>query len=200
MPTDTLTFLPGDSASVDGWVVVTDESGRVMPRVRVLLSLLEPFGSLELLGALGDTTNENGRAYFRFHSFNQTGTTTIRAQAEDETDQWPLSVLAASERVAHITLSLSDSTITANDSVLVCAQLWDSLSNPLPWTECGGLILPVRCTGGRITPIGPLTGNGDSLCSYWYPNGLSGHFCLWLGPSQLSDTVCIDVLAAKTGL
>ncbi len=194
MPTDTLAFLPGDTASVDGWALVTNDAGRVMSHVTVSLSLLpESFGSLELLGAMGDMTNELGRVYFRFHSFEQTGITTIRAQVEDKEDLWVLTVLPSQSRLAHVTIAFASPEDSAglhspDDSLAVCLTLADSSNQGIP-----GIIFPLRSSGGRLSPIGPTDASGEACC-WWYLMGLEpGFHCLTFASVDFADSVCVEV-------
>ncbi len=197
MPTDTLTFLPGDSASCDGWVVVTDGQGRVMPNQEVSITLLEPFGSVELINGT-DSTDAAGRVYFRFRSYNATGVTTVRAAVGTKTDLWQLTVLPARAYVSHLNLTLSKRQMSVSsqfeDSLLVTCTISDSANLGVP-----GIILPVRCNGGRLLPIGPTDATGKAS-TWWYSNGQYGMFTIWVAIDTLrsEDSVRVDSLYRKS--
>jgi hypothetical protein len=192
-PTDTLAFLPGDTASSDGWVVVRDGSGFVAPNVEVAVTLLDPIGSISFLNGT-NSTDANGRVYFRFRSFNQTGTTTIRAEAGDDVALWPLTVLPARPHVAHLHISISkpsiDTTAGIADSLLICALLTDSLNQGI-----SGIVLPLRASGDRIRLSSiTQTDSTGKTCFWWYLQDLApGHHCLYFSLPDIEDSICVEV-------
>lgn len=74
-PTDTLWFIPRDSATTTISVVVSDWSGKVVERQKVELELSDPqLGYLELLDTeLRDTTNAQGRVELQFTAIGTAG-------------------------------------------------------------------------------------------------------------------------------
>ncbi|MDD5088328.1 MAG: Ig-like domain-containing protein [bacterium] len=90
LPTDTVQFLPGDTATVEGWVQAKDQHGCYYPGVVVQMSLAVPLGFIRYLNpALRDTTDENGRVSFAFIT-NQPGVQIITAECGYLSDSWML--------------------------------------------------------------------------------------------------------------
>jgi hypothetical protein len=199
MPTDTLTFLPGDTANVNGWIVVTDGTGRAYPGLPVSISLLDPIGVITLLdSALQDTSNDSGRVYFRYQSINQTGTTTIRAAVGNHVDLWPLTVLPQRVRFDSLSLHLSRDTLRVapneEDSVWVTVTgvgRYDSTEQGVP-----RIVVPVRADGGRLSPIGPTDTTGTAS-TWWHSNGEYGLFHIWVAIDTIRvvDSVLVLLVA-----
>jgi len=99
MPTDTLTFAPGDTACIKGFAVVKDAQQRAAPGIAVDLSLFpDSLGSLVPADSvLGDTSNNAGRVYFRFCAKGHAGRDTLCVRCGTVMDCRPLVLDTTSE-------------------------------------------------------------------------------------------------------
>ncbi len=197
MPSDTLKFLPGDSAIVEGWVAVTNNEGNVVPGVKVSLTLSAGFGSIEFVdAALRDTTNEIGRVYFRFRSYQQTGVQTITAAAGGKSAQWQLVVQAAPEVVAFLAINLSRNQLEIptglQDSVQVSVTISDSARIGI-----SGISLRLQATGGTIAPLPP-TDDAGRTSTWWYFSNEEGVFEISVRAGGLTRTAQITVTEQPT--
>ncbi|MBU0507582.1 Ig-like domain-containing protein [bacterium] len=191
LPTDTLRFLPGDSAIAEGWVLVKDQAQRGIPGVQVDISLTQPFGVIEFSTSTRDTSDVNGRVYFRFRSYNQTGLQIITASTGGRTDQWQLAVLQAAEVVADLTVSLSKPLLEIprgiRDSVLVTVSISDPNGNGI-----SDVVLPLVATGGQFAPLPPTNPSGFAE-TWWYFLNRFGSFTITVRAGGQQDTASITV-------
>jgi hypothetical protein len=192
---DTVWFLPGDSAYATGWVAATNYFDEPVPGVKISIPPPEPFGGIELLNSeLRDITNDSGRVYFRFRSFNQTGTTTIHAAVGTHySADWPLTVLVAGTHPPRFTLTLSSHQLhvppQSEDSLLVSVVLRDSSDAGIE-----GVTLPIHASGGRLNQIPPTNAAGRAS-TWWYSNGEYGLFHIWVEYDTLRSEDSVLVLS-----
>ncbi|HEY3294779.1 MAG TPA: hypothetical protein VGL38_05040 [bacterium] len=165
-PTDTLRFLPGDSASAQGFVVVKDAaSGLVEPGVKVNLSLRYP--GVGVLECPNDTTNSLGRVDFVFRTNRQPGNGyniihVSVGSAEADYKIWiqPVCTLLP---VPHI--GLSRRLLTLQDSVQVSFTIIDTSG-----VGVSGVTIPFTATGGYFSPDPfPPTDISGRTVGHWYP-------------------------------
>jgi hypothetical protein len=192
MLSDTVSFLPGDSCAVYGFVVVKDLNGVVMRGIKVDFLLSQPFGFIEYANqSLRDTTNDVGRVEFYFRSYNQAGIQTISATAGGRSDSWLLVVLQQSQVVATLNVTVDRDAVDVapqfEDSIMVTVTVADSSHNGVP-----NLVVHLSATGGRLRPIAPTDSTGRAV-TYWYTNGQYGTFTIWARVSYLTDSVLVTV-------
>jgi len=191
MPVDTLRFLPGDSAVAEGWVVVKDNGGRGIPNVAVDIVLSQPFGFIEYVNSTRDTTDTNGRVYFRFRSYNQTGQQTITASAGGRSDTWSLAVLQASDIIRTLEISLSKERMETppggQDSVQVTVLIADTSGQGI-----SGITLPLNATGGSFAALPP-TDNAGRAVTWWYFTNTWGEFTITVRAGGLTRSATIRV-------
>lgn len=196
MMTDTLKFLPGDTATAQGFVVVKDDAGRVMPGVRVTMSLLEDFGFLEFTDStLRDTTSANGRVNFRFGVVNAIvpSHNIIHAQVGSLQDNWTIWLMPAGPPLARLDVWVSKSEIQVlppdEDSVLVTVAIADSFNQGVP-----GIELSIHTNGGRLAPL-PLTDSAGVASTWWWTDGaFEGTYYFAVHAGGLSDTAWVHIV------
>jgi hypothetical protein len=191
MDTDTLNFLPGDSARCNGWAVVKDGYGNTVEGVRLMLSLEHPFGFIEFVDSQRrDTTDQTGRVYFRFLTYNQAGDNTIVAAVGAIRDTWRLVVRQIHYPAASLRLYVIPNTLTTdstfNDSVQVRVNVSDYLSAPLP-----GVPVDVTYTSGRMDTLALTDSNGSSS-AWWHPTQF-GLCVITASTEGLLDSAVVDV-------
>jgi len=197
LATDTLQFIPGDSASAPGFIVVTDREGRVMQGQRVNISLAPAIGYIEYSNTtLKDTTNEYGRVEFYFRSYNQSGNTTITAAIGNKSASWPLAVLPMTVLISRVNITLSADSIyvppATEDSAFVTVSVTDSSGNGVP-----NLQVNLSASGGRLIPLAPTDASGRAT-TWWFTNHQQGHFTLRVGAGGLSDSTTVFVQEMET--
>ncbi len=194
MPADTLRFLPGDSASAQGFVVVKDDAGRVMAGIKVNVELtIQNVGSIEFLGGQ-DTTDAIGRVYILFRTYGQVGPgyNTIHAWVGSKEDNWTLWVQSAATVLASLRITLSKDALQVapplEDSVQVTVTISDSSHNGVP-----GITLPLRASGGRLAQL-PATDASGRAQTWWYSNNeLPGDYTLSVRAGGLADTARVHL-------
>lgn len=192
MPVDTLRFLPGDSASAFGWVVVKDNNGNVMPGIPVAMSLAAPFGFIEYVNTeQRDTTNAFGRVEFWFRVFNLAGDNIITATAGGRSDQKSIWVRPTNQLISRVTLNVLPNNLEvapeAEDSVRVTVTVTDSSRNGVP-----GITPRLNATGGRLAPLSPTNSSGMTQ-TWWYSNGEFGTFTINVEIGGLSTSRDVTV-------
>jgi hypothetical protein len=187
MPSDTLRFVPGDSAVAQGFVVVKDAAQNAVPGVRVHIELTEPFGVIEFVNS--DTTNAQGRVSFWFRTYrDETGNDTIHAYVGGMEAFWPITVLPAVEVLGRIGIGLSKGVLfSLSDSVIVELTLTDSGRAGIP-----GFQPILSATGGHWTPFPPTDSIGLSQ-AIWYPDDY-GIFTLVVTFESYKDSTSVIVM------
>lgn len=194
MYSDTVRYLPGDSAAAPGWVVVTDRYGRVMKGVQVSLSLTPPtVGLLEYANIqLRDTTNDQGRVEFIFRSYRRPGVGTIQAWVGTKSGSWTITVLQAENVVQNLDVRLSKTTLrvsaSSEDSTLVIATITDSSSVGIP-----NVSLSLSADGGRFRALPPTDSTGKAQ-TWWYNNGQFGTFTITVTAASMVKSVNVEVV------
>ncbi|MFZ5434322.1 MAG: hypothetical protein ACOZB3_11205 [Calditrichota bacterium] len=201
LPNDTLFYMLGDSAIIEGFAVVKSAEGNVVPGVAVSFSLVEPFGSIIFVDrVLGDTTNEYGRVYFQFASYHQNATQTIIAEAPCPPPYFghsysticdSFTIVVQSEQAPRLysSITIEPDTLFLGpglpDSALVTV-LFDGSRYGIP----GITIIPLF-TGGILTPA---TCDLENCYRYWLHCHLPGTYCGHIRPFSDSNSVaCVFV-------
>ncbi len=190
--TDTLYYLPGDSASTIVIVIVTDQSGNVVPHVRVGIALANPqVGILEFLDEeLRDTTNSFGQVRLAYTCLATPGMNIVSATASGRTDMDSIAALPL-QGAASLVFSFSRDSIfyehDLNDSVRVGLCIRDALNNPIE-----GISFQFPFYEGQLTPLQPTDYTG---CAYfwWHPPHETGWQCISYQVGEVSATACIWV-------
>ncbi|HEY3294699.1 MAG TPA: hypothetical protein VGL38_04640 [bacterium] len=200
-PTDTLRFLPGDSASAQGYVLVKDAStGLTVTGVKVNLSLVQP--NVGVIEHLNDTTNTVGRVDFIFRTNRQVGQgyNIVHANigsAEANYTIWiqPSSVLIGQP---HISLSKSQVQVAPpqEDSVSVCVTLVDTSGIGI-----AGYSLQLRTSCGRMASLPPTDASGRA-CTMWYSNNQGEGWCVLsvqVANQSTKDSIFVHLLPPVLG-
>ncbi|MBU0509460.1 hypothetical protein KKH27_11585 [bacterium] len=199
LPTDTLRFLPGDTAVVEGWVVVKDSDGRGLAGAVVRMSLAVPLGFLSYLDpVLRDTTDENGRVYFAFTTY-QPGVQIITVECGGRTDRWPLVIEQVPPPVPCVEVTFDP------DTLWLGPGLTDSTLLTVSWLD--------ECCGGSCIMQFAITGTGpfryiveDSatyMAGWWHPF-CCGTFCFFASAYDANgnrwgrDSACVFVDSVST--
>jgi hypothetical protein len=181
MDTDTLAYLPGDTVVSQGFVLVTDQQGLVMPDVKVAISLSENFGAIEFVDPTRrDTTNSTGRVDFYFKAWASdpgSGHNTITATSGGKTVTWEMAVQPATDVISQIIITLDKHEVTVTqakpDSVLVTVTIQNVDHNGIP-----NVNVRLSSSGGLIAPLPPTNSSGIST-THWYSYGTSeGYYSL----------------------
>ncbi|MCX6601264.1 MAG: Ig-like domain-containing protein [bacterium] len=190
---DTVTFIPGDSVAVPGFVVVTDRGSRVVKGVQVTVSSTPlTVGQIEWVDpALRDTSNDQGRVYFNFRSYARPANVTITAYVGTIVGAESLVVLQSSSFIHSLTINLSKPLLwvssSAEDSSQVTCTIKDSSAAGIP-----GVSLRLSATGGRFKPLPPTDSTGRAQ-TWWYSSGDIGTFTITVQAGSLDTSVNIRV-------
>lgn len=165
---DTIAFLPGDTASDTGFVLVKDYTGSIITGIQVDLSLVpSEMGRLELADSLRrDTTDENGRIGFHVFYSGREGPAVINAQIGEAAGFFLVFVNAADHPINRINIRLYPGVLHFwdCDSVLVMVSYTD-----LEGLGIQNVPVPIDISRGRIQPFG-FTDSSGSARAYWWPN------------------------------
>ncbi|MBU0691800.1 hypothetical protein KKG66_04365 [bacterium] len=202
--TDTLRFLPGDSASTTITVIVSDQQGNVMEGQRVALSLSNPqLGFIEFLDTeLRDTTNAQGRVDLLFTAIGTPGDNDFTATVGNVTATRHLAIREQSVLVGSLTLTVTPKRLQAavgqeavSDVKVVVA---DNQGVAIP-----NLSVPVSCTMGRLAPL-PATNDSGIARTKWFSNDQFGEAIITARAGTLEhlikhDTVFVEQLPYLNG-
>jgi hypothetical protein len=205
MTTDTLAYLPGDSVSAAGSVVVTDAQGRVMPNVKVNISLSESFGLIEFVDqSRRDTTNSLGRVEFIFRAYAANpgpGHNTITATVGNKSAQWLMVVQPAQDIIAQINIVLDKREVAVSqarpDSVQVTVAILNQNRVGIP-----NITVTLGATGGLLTQL-PVTNASGVANTWWYSYGTSdGWYYLNARAGQMTavDSIRVTRLTNERGM
>jgi hypothetical protein len=198
MDTDTLAYLPGDTVTAQGFVIVTNQQGLVVPNIKVALSKSEQFGAIIFEDSVRrDTTNSVGRVQFFFQAFASNpgpGHNTITATVGACSTQWVLAVVPETDILSryryHISVNPNRLHLAPPyyaDSTLVTLTFTDSRGNPTQdWTP-NELVRLSSCAGGwNAFPDFDSTG---TTSTWWYLEQNPGTCCVYVG----HDSACVVV-------
>lgn len=191
--TDTLEFLPGDSASMGFYVRVSDRNGVAVSGVPVEISLENPsLGTVELAKPEeGDTTDGLGRLNLIFRTIGQPGVNKIKAQAGGISASRQIVIQESDEVVSTLNVNVNpdrlEVTAGQEDSALVTVTIADEDQQGIQ-----GIKLRLRATGGRFSEL-PVTNSNGKAITWWYSNNQSGTFSIWVRAGNLADTARIEV-------
>jgi hypothetical protein len=189
---DTVDFFPGDSATVQGFVVVKDTRGISKPGVKISISLTPVLGYIAYVDPnLRDTTDANGLVHFLFKSYGQSGQTVVTATAPgDHTDSKTIVVRSAPSRIATLSLTLDRRLLevipSLEDSVIVYLTLADSSHAGIP-----NYHVILSATGGRYRQPNATDSTGRAV-TMWYSNHQFSQ-----GPSDFTITATAGRLTAQ---
>jgi hypothetical protein len=191
MPSDTLRFVPGDSAVAQGFVVVKDGAQNALPGVRVRVELTQPFGVIEFINT--DTTDAQGRVHFWFRTYrDETGNNVIHAYVGSKESFWPITVLPSVEVLGRITLTLS------RDNLTVAPPLEDSVTVKVTLVDSGrvgisNVTVHLSAQDGRMAPLPPTDAAGQATTVWYTANCNAGIYRLTARVGNLSDSTFITV-------
>ena len=199
--TDTLRYLPGDSASTPVVVIVTDMAGNVMQGEKVAVALANPLiGILEFVDTgLRDTTNALGRVDLVYRSYATPGKNYITAAASGRTAIDSIVVEPANVVVSQLMLQVNPEQVFASavseDSASVTVTLIDD-------THAGieGVSLSLSATQGHFIPLPP-TNSAGSATTTWYigpPEG-TAYVTAQAGGLTAQDSVQIIAIPDVSG-
>jgi hypothetical protein len=202
MDSDTLFYLPGDTVTSRGFVVVTDHVGSVLPNAVVRFSLSENFGSIEFVDqARRDTTNAIGRVEFLFRACAANpgpGYNTITATSEGVSAQWWIAVMPETDIFSrywfHVTVVPNRLVLSPPlfaDSTLVTLTLTDSRGNPTHEWNPNELIRLSSCAGGW-TAFPDFDSTGTTF-TWWHLVQNPGTCCVFFR----NDSACVVVDSAR---
>lgn len=192
MDTDTLKFVPGDSAVSTGFVVVTDQNGVVMKGISVSITITPVIGLIEYVNTeLKDTTDDYGRVNFVFRSYNQPGNLEVKATVGNVAGTWKLWVQEASEIIESLSIQLVPDVLrvpnSSEDSSLIIVTIKDSNS-----VGIGNISVILQATGGRMKPLGVTDSTGRAQ-TWWYNNHEYGQFSVTARVANLNSSATINV-------
>jgi hypothetical protein len=198
MDADTLEMLPGDSVSCNGWVEVRDPDGTTRPNVRIRLSLERPYGFIEFVDPhRRDTTDADGRVYFRFVAYNEVGSNTVIASVANIRDTWPLVVRQTCNRITTVSVNISTGSLQVgqgvSDSVLVTITVSDANHNGVSslalrlQSSCWFLPLSSETDSNGEASLWVIRGPDTCMvCVFWGGGGCpEDSFCFRVNPSQI---------------
>jgi len=197
---DTLRFLPGDSASAEGYVVVRDDQGNVWPGVHVTLSLTrQDSDRIEYANASRDTTTADGRVEFTFQANRNSAAhyNTIHAQLGSREDNYTLWIQPVSYALFDSLRAWVEPDTTYShggayaDSVKVHVWLGTRDGQPPP-PEI--VILPH--IAARQGMLGFWSQRDDSgvWTKIWYPLSSPGRYFVVGSAGALHDTAWVTVI------
>lgn len=191
--TDTLRYLPGDSASTAVTVIVTSRMGTVMSGVKVSMSLANPgLGFIQYQNTeLVDTTDAQGRVNLLYTSIGQPGLNTIMATNGGVSQSVPIAAVPASEIVCELRLIAArnhmQTSINVEDTTMVEVRISDCEHNAIV-----GVSVQLSATGGRLSPLLPTDSAGTARTT-WYSNGQFGLFWIKARAGGLADSQSVQV-------
>jgi hypothetical protein len=191
--TDTLRFLPNDSAWTTVTVVVSNPEGAAVPGQKVNLTLTNPeLGFLEFADSdLRDTTNSNGRVEAFFRVFNESGDNTINATSGGRSASRNIYIRSQDIEIGSLNINVTPRVLqvseSSEDSALVTVNISD-INN----VAISGISLPVSANGGRISRF-PATNDAGVATTWWYSNGDFGDFEISTRAGGRTDTTNITV-------
>lgn len=188
MSADTVDCWQGDTVSVDGFVLVTDGYGAVLPGAKITFWLSESFGVIEFPDtSLRDTTDTLGRVDFRFILIGAApATQIITATVWSRSTQWQL-VFGQSVGMLEARIYLEPAVIHLGfgDSCRVTIRVTDADNNP---PRCFGFNLPVNISGGEIESF-PAVDSSGTTRSWWQLPHIPGTYYVY----ALQDTARVVV-------
>ena len=194
VPSDTLRYSPGDSASAQGYVPIRDSRGNALPGVHVAISLArQDLGRIVYPSARCDTTDSLGRVNFVFQASSAAGASsnTIHAQFGNREDNYTLWIQPAEIVFGPLQIVWGRTHIALNDSSLVSVTVTDTNG-----VGVRGAMIPLTALGGVFSPDTLLVTDSTGRASReWHPRGY-GLFTITLHwQNQLpSETVWVDSL------
>ncbi len=191
--TDTLRYLPGDSASTAVTVIVTSRMGTVMLGQKVNMSLANPaLGFIQYQNtALVDTTDAQGRVNLLYTSIGQPGLNTVMATTGGVSQSVPIVAVPASEIVCELRLVVArnhlQTSLNVEDTTMVEVRISDCEHNAIV-----GVSVQLSATGGRLSPLLPTDSAGTARTT-WYSNGQFGLFWIKARAGGLADSQSVQV-------
>lgn len=202
--TDTLRFLPGDSASTTITVIVSDQQGNVMEGQRVALSLSNPqLGYIEFLDTeLRDTTNAQGRVDLLFTAIGTPGDNQFTATVGSYSANRTLVIREQEVLVGSLTLTVTPENLQAavgQEAVAdVKVVVKDNAGVAIP-----NLSIPISCTLGRLAPL-PVSNDSGIARTKWFSNDEFGWAYITARAGSLpnlikQDSVLVTELEVRFG-
>ncbi len=191
--TDTLRYLPGDSASTAVTVIVTSRQGTVMSGERVQMSLANPaLGFIQYQNtSLVDTTDSQGRVNLLYTSIGQPGANVITGTAGGTSQAANIVAVPATDIVCELSLVVArnqmQTTRSVEDTTTVLVRISDCEHNAIV-----GVNVTLSATGGRTSPL-PTTDSAGTARTTWYSNGQFGEFWIYARAGGLVDSQSVRV-------
>jgi hypothetical protein len=192
--TDTIRFLPGDSASTTVTIIVADDQGRAVEGQKVAISPEDPnLGFIEYVNPdLRDTTNAMGRVECIFRVLGQAGDQIIRASAGGRSDEATIAIRVSLEPILFVDIDAEPHIIflyeNEEDSVVVTVQIADEFGNPIVGVS---LQQPTSISSGRVGMFPPTDALGVAR-TWWYLDEV-GEQWIACRAGGLHDTAWVDV-------
>ena len=201
MGSDTIRYLPGDSASTTVTVIVTDQAGNVMPGVRVGVALGNPqIGIIEFLDTgLRDTTNAIGQVPMAYRSYATPGLNIISAVAGGRSDVDSVFAEEARDVVCLLTLTTSREFVYTSTSSQDCVTVNIAVSD-CNHNGIANVSIPISATNGEVAPPPPTDQLGHTSTT-WYlraPFGMA-YISAQAGNLTASDSVEIREVSSVIG-